>query len=65
MTVALIVLSLIVSGAIFYTIDYALKKDWIQPRTDTLGYVVTSLILGFSLIWGIILAIKYYKKKKK
>jgi hypothetical protein len=61
----MILISFIASGLFFWAIDYSLDKGWLEIRTTTIGYAVTSLILGFLVVWFTYISIEWLYKRKK
>ncbi len=61
----MILISLVVSGLFFWAIDYSIHNDLLEVRTNTLGYIITSLILGFLVVWFTYISIEWLIKRKK
>ena len=56
--------SLLVSLWIFMFIYYLIEIDILEVRTSTIGYIVTSILLGFLLVWIIYSIIKRIRNNK-
>lgn len=59
---------LLVSSLYFIILDFAIKAEILTKTTSTSGYILVSLVLGFSTIWLIYNSYDYLKelnKKKK
>ena len=61
LTIFLILISLIISGIFFWSIDYSIHNNILTQQTITIWYIVSSLIFGFTLVWVIY---KLYQRKK-
>jgi uncharacterized protein HemY len=61
----MILLSLAVSLGFYALIDYCLNKGYLDEHTTTFGYIVTSIILGFTLVWVVYRLIEWLYKIKK
>jgi len=60
-----ILFSLFLSLLYFISIDYALKKEWLEIHTTIIGYILSSLILGFLTVWLLYITIKWFRNRKK
>lgn len=62
--ISMILLSLLVSIGYFILIDYCLDMNYIEVRTTTFGYILCSLILGFTSVWVPYRIIEWLYKRK-
>jgi len=58
-------ISFIASGLFFWAIDYSLDKGWLEVRSTTIGYAITSLILGFLVVWFAYISVIWIRKRMK
>ena len=50
-TALMIILSFAISLMIYTGIIYSIHKGYLKETTSTLGYIVTSLAVGFIIVW--------------